>query len=335
MQEERTRAPTPVDLGFPFPPSLKLDLVRILNRAKAATDHATLIKTGRFSHPGLVPETAPPEPALPGTAPTATGPLARRNGRNRRNTKLDKGQRLSPIGIKRKRAGGIIEKNGRGGTQGPVGTALTGSSPQRANPGYEKPSDRRIQNGPGHFVSTEPSSELQRRQLVRAEFPRRAPDLPVLSLDGMPENPAEVEPAYTALDDIFREAELRELVEQMTGGGNRGQTRPGGFSEGFGVSRGSFSAEIRAAQAGGRFDEEFPSGETRGSGEDTVENVAAGALEMAPRAVSDFVTQVTVNSIQTNVRRSVQVLKFWKPHLEPERLLCKNRMLKGLILRFT
>ncbi|GAQ83676.1 homeobox protein [Klebsormidium nitens] len=322
-EDESARAPTPVDLGFPFPPSLKLDLVRILTRAKAATDHAMLIKTGSFSHEGLASQTAPLEPALRGSAPTTAGPPAQRNGRKKRNTKKERGQKIPVNETKRKRAGEGVEKNGRRGRRFPVVTCKPGVKPKTMVLPPEMPSDRAFQNGSGHFATVDPSWELYRRQPVRAEFPRSTPDLPVLSLGGMLEDAAGAERAYTALDDIFKEAELRELVEQVTGGGNRGQGRPRGLSEGFGVSRegfgvsrGSFSAEIRAAQAGEGFTEEFPSSETPGSGEDTVENVAAGALEMAPRAVRDFVTQALYGQHSQPEEEDLDATPSTRPVLE-------------------
>lgn len=266
-------------------------MLRILARAKAATDHAQLIKSGHEKHKGLVSEAPPPSEALP-EEPTVpkTGPrLSEKEKKGARNRAQ---LRRSPSkGVKRNRGG--VEKSPGGKLGDPKGLAKATMS---TAPAGERAPLKALRGGGGTEAIWAPSfaGGLEESQSGRDSYTEGAAELP--ALDGINGTAEDEERQYSPSSmgmDVFKEAELRGLVEQMTGGGHvRRELAPSqglrGFLDAFGNSCGSFAAAL--AREG--FSEGFPSSETAASGEETVEKGGTERLELGPREVSDFVAQV-------------------------------------------
>jgi hypothetical protein len=270
-------------------------MLRILARAKAATDHAQLINSGHEKQKGLVSEPPTPGEALP-QKPTVpkTGPLSSEKGKKGALSKL----RMSPSkGVKRNRGG--VEKPPRGKVGVPM--ELVKATVNDAPAGDRAPL-KALRGGRGAIWAPSFAGGLEESQSGRDKYAQGAADLPALDgLNGTAEDEMQYSPSSMGMD-VFKEAELRGLVEQMTGGGEvRRDLEPsqglGGFLEGiFGNSCGSFAAALageglseglsKGLSAG------FPSSETAASGEETVEKGETERLELGPREVSDFVAKV-------------------------------------------
>jgi hypothetical protein len=268
-------------------------MFRILARAKAATDHAQLINSGHEKQKGLVSEPPSPGEALP-EEPTVpnTGPRPSEKGKKGAMTRAK--LRMSPSkGVKRNR-GGLEKALGR---KFGVPKELVKATMSTAPAGERAPL-KALRGGGGTEAIF--AGGLEESQSGRDTYTQSPADLPALDglnkMNGTAEDEMEEERQYSPSSmgmDVFKEAELRGLVEQMTGGGDvRRELEPsqglGAFLDAFGNSCGSFAAAL--AREG--FSEGFPFSETAASGEETVEKGGTERLELGPREVSDFVAQV-------------------------------------------